>query len=312
MSADNDLLPEEFGAAAGEAIAHAMSLPFVEQAAVLAEAGLFCIPLAEEVGGMGLDLTFVLPVVQAAGQAQLRFPLVEQILLAQAFAGQSIGEAFIAGEKLGTILWGGAASAAHVENADYILLPSGKGAALFDKQALEITYDHKLDPEFPQASLAQGAAAPLAELSEEAYGKLRQDALALQAAFAIGAGIGALQRTVEYLQTRVQFGRPLTAKQAVRHQLARMKMLSDISEVTLARAFKTDEYGAPRDLSVAFAAALQNAIFILEKSIHLHGGMGFTWELPLHYSLRDLRKIDAAFKGSKTVQAIGQSFIDAA
>lgn len=312
MSADTDLLPEEFGAAAAEAISHAMTLAFDAQAAVLAEAGLFAITLPEDQGGMGLGLTFALPVVQAAGQLQLRWPLVEQILLAQACAGTEVGEALVAGAAIGTIAWGGPCSASHIKAADYVLLPQGDGAVLLTKEGLDLTLDAKLDPDFPQATVAAGSAQVVATLSGADYAKLRDNALALQAAFAIGAGIGALDRTVGYLQTRVQFGRPLSAKQAVRHQLARMKMLSDISVATLDRAFKSDEYGAPRDLASAFSAALSNAIFILEKSIHLHGGMGFTWEVPLHYSLRDLRKIDAAFKGSKVVQSIGQAFIDAA
>lgn len=37
------------------------------------------------------------------------------------------------------------------------------------------------------------------------------------------------------------------------------------------------------------------AAFVIEKAIHLHGGMGFTWEVPLHYALREVRKLDAAF-----------------
>lgn len=312
MSTQSDLLPEEFGAAAGDAIRHALDSAFADQAGILAEAGLFAITLPEDAGGMGLDLTFVLPVAKAAGALQLRWPLVEQILLAQAFAGSEIGDALVAGDKIGTIVWGGAGSAGFVDQADYVLIAQGEGAALYRRDGLEVEIDAKLDPDFPQATVAAGASVPVANLSVDAFAALRQDALALQAAFAIGAGIGALDQSVAYMQTRVQFGRPLSAKQAVRHHLARMKMLSDISEATLTRAFKADEFGTKRGVETAFAAALANAIFITEKAIHLHGGMGFTWELPLHYSLRDLRKIDAAFKTSKSLQAIGQAFIDAA
>lgn len=312
MSTQSDLLPEEFGAAAGDAIRHALDSAFADQTQILAQAGLFAITSPEDAGGMGLDLTFALPVAKAAGELQLRWPLVEQILLAQAFAGSEIGEALVAGDKVGTIAWGSAGAAQFVDQADYVLIALGGGAALYPREGLEVHIDAKLDPDFPQAAVACGTSAPVASLSAQAFAALRQDALALHAAFAIGAGIGALERSVAYMQTRVQFGRPLSAKQAVRHHLARMKMLSDISEATLTRAFKADEFGQARSIESAFAAALANAIFITEKAIHLHGGMGFTWELPLHYSLRDLRKIDAAFQAGKSLQAIGQAFIDAA
>ena len=53
----------------------------------------------------------------------------------------------------------------------------------------------------------------------------------------------------------------------------------------------------PRDTQPALAGALANAAFVIEKAIHLHGGMGFTWEVPLHRALRAVRKLDAAFAG---------------
>jgi alkylation response protein AidB-like acyl-CoA dehydrogenase len=57
------------------------------------------------------------------------------------------------------------------------------------------------------------------------------------------------------------------------------------------------------------ANALASAAFVLEKSIHLHGGMGFTWEVPLHYALREVRKFDAAFGSGALASQVGRDFI---
>ncbi len=57
------------------------------------------------------------------------------------------------------------------------------------------------------------------------------------------------------------------------------------------------------------ANALASAAFVLEKSIHLHGGMGFTWEVPLHYALREVRKFDAAFGSGALASQVGLDFI---
>jgi alkylation response protein AidB-like acyl-CoA dehydrogenase len=57
---------------------------------------------------------------------------------------------------------------------------------------------------------------------------------------------------------------------------------------------------------------LSSAAFVLEKSIHLHGGMGFTWELPLHYALREVRKFDAAFGAGALASQAGRDFIQSA
>ncbi|MGN5479322.1 hypothetical protein ACTMU2_27435 [Cupriavidus basilensis] len=42
------------------------------------------------------------------------------------------------------------------------------------------------------------------------------------------------------------------------------------------RAMARNEYGAARSARPALAGAIANAAFVIEKAIHLHGGMGFT------------------------------------
>jgi alkylation response protein AidB-like acyl-CoA dehydrogenase len=111
------------------------------------------------------------------------------------------------------------------------------------------------------------------------------------------------------MSTRVQFGRPLSAKQAVRHLLARMRLLQEASSAGIQRVLSADEYGNVRATQPVLANALVNAAFVLEKSIHLHGGMGFTWEVPLHYALREVRKFDAAFGSGSLAQQVGRDFI---
>jgi len=107
----------------------------------------------------------------------------------------------------------------------------------------------------------------------------------------------------------VQFGRPLSSKQAVRHLLARMRLLSEASNAGIQRVLCPDEYGSLRNAQPVLANALANAAFVLEKSIHLHGGMGFTWALPLHYALREVRKFDAAFGSGALTSQVGLDFI---
>jgi alkylation response protein AidB-like acyl-CoA dehydrogenase len=55
---------------------------------------------------------------------------------------------------------------------------------------------------------------------------------------------------------------------------------------------------------------LAQTAFVLEKALHLHGGMGFTWELPLHHALREVRKFDAAFGAGALAQATGRAFVE--
>ncbi|GGA75143.1 hypothetical protein GCM10011385_31460 [Nitratireductor aestuarii] len=315
---DDSLRPEDFAEAAGAAITDAEGKSFAEKTAVLAENGLFGVIVAEEQGGLGLDLSFGIPIVAVAGKLQLRYPLVEQMLVASALAGEDIGAAIVGGEKTAAIAWQGsleegyATHATFVADADYVLVASGEGAALLDRASGEVQEDPSLDPDYPQYTLKLEGAATVATLSAEAFAKLKFKAKVLYGAFAAGAGEGAMDRAASHMAGRVQFGRPLSAKQAVRHTMARMKLLTETSYAGLQRAIAQDEFGAARDVDTAFAGAIGNSCFIIEKAIHLHGGMGFTWELPLHCSLRDVRKIDAAFNTGGVVKSIGKAFIAAA
>ncbi len=312
---DDDLRPEEFAQAAGEAIHDALPRDFRDAARVLAEAGLFGVCAAEADGGLGLPIDFALPIAHAAGKLRLRFPLPEQMLLAQAFAGTPIAAALASGDRIATIAWQGslcegvAGHARQVTRCDWVLVREGDGAALVEVAGLHHEEDGSLDPESPQGWLYLDGATVVARLDAAARAALDNAACLLMAALANGAAEGALEAAATYMATRVQFGRPLSAKQAVRHLLARMKLLQEASGAAVHRALARNEYGEARSARPALAGAIANAAFVIEKAIHLHGGMGFTWELPLHYSLREVRKLDAAFGAGALARAVGQEFI---
>lgn len=82
-SHDESLRPEEFAEAAAAAIADAQSHDFSTMASVLAEAGSVGVCAPEDDGGLNLSLAFAVPIAQQAGKLRLRFPLVEQVLVAR-------------------------------------------------------------------------------------------------------------------------------------------------------------------------------------------------------------------------------------
>ncbi len=316
---DDSLRPEEFAEAAAAAIEDAQGRSVRDAARVLAEAGLLGISAPEDDGGLGLGLAFALPIAEVGGKLQVDFPLVETLVLAKALAGTAEGAALVAGEKLATLAWQGdlasglAGHAKQAADCDWALVADGKGgAALVEIASVEPDADPSLDPERPQYWLRLAGGRVVATLDAQAYAALLAEARILTAAWLNGAAKGALERTATYMATRVQFGRPLSAKQAVRHWLSRMHLQWEASRAAVLRTLATDEYGQARDTRTALAVSIATAAFILEKSIHLHGGMGFTWELPLHIALRDVRKTDAAFGSGAMTKAIGQDFIRAA
>ena len=313
---DNDLKPEEFAQAAAEAITDAQTRDFRGAAQVLAHAGLCGVCALEDAGGLALGIEFALPIVAEAGKLRLQWPLFETILIAKALGDSPLAAELVGGERMATWALQGslqdklAGHARYAKDCDWVLVADGQGGgALLDLSSVEIQSDEALDPEHPQSWLTLDSAKVLAELDVATFAALLRDSHILIAGFVNGAAEAALATTAAYMSTRVQFGRPLSAKQAVRHLLARMRLLQEASNAGIQRVLATDEYGSVRRTQPVLANALVNAAFVLEKSIHLHGGMGFTWEVPLHYALREVRKFDAAFGSGSLAQQVGRDFI---
>jgi len=94
-----------------------------------------------------------------------------------------------------------------------------------------------------------------------------------------------LDRTVEYVGQRFQFGRAIGSFQAIKHRLADMMVRVETAKTAALYAdCVVDE--APAELSEAAAIAksyCSDALFeIAGHAIQLHGGIGFTWEHDAH------------------------------
>ena len=108
----------------------------------------------------------------------------------------------------------------------------------------------------------------------------------------VGGAERALYVARDYVLERRAFGRIVGGFQAVKHKLAEI-----YAEIELARAHAY--YGAwalatgaaelPRAAAAARVAATGAYTLAAEESLHLHGGIGFTWEMDCHLHLRRAR-----------------------
>ena len=113
----------------------------------------------------------------------------------------------------------------------------------------------------------------------------RRRALAALALEAVGIASQALALGVEHAKSREQFGRPIGAYQAVSHKLA-----DSYVELELARSLAywaawgiaEDEGEAEQAAVAAKAYSADAAVAACERAIQVCGGMGFTWDHPLH------------------------------
>jgi len=105
--------------------------------------------------------------------------------------------------------------------------------------------------------------------------------LVVLAADLCGAAEWQLQTTAEYARVRTQFDRPIGFFQAVKHPIVNMMVAVDRARSLLyaaACAVDTEPGQALRLARMAKAAASDAAAFCSDRSVQLHGGIGFTWE----------------------------------
>ncbi|WP_327403294.1 acyl-CoA/acyl-ACP dehydrogenase [Streptomyces sp. NBC_01288] len=104
---------------------------------------------------------------------------------------------------------------------------------------------------------------------------------AVLAAEAVGAADRALERTVQYVKQREQFGRAIGSFQAVKHRLADVYV--QVQAAKSAAYYAAWAIGREeRAGGLALAQALEALRTAAAEGIQLHGGIGFTWEHDAH------------------------------
>lgn len=115
---------------------------------------------------------------------------------------------------------------------------------------------------------------------------------ALLAAEQVGGAQRCLDMAVEYAKTRIQFGRPIGAFQAIKQRLADMLIQVESGRsaaYAAARAASDDDPELPAIARVAALTATEAFNYVSAQNIQLHGGIGFTWEHDAHLYFKRAR-----------------------
>jgi alkylation response protein AidB-like acyl-CoA dehydrogenase len=110
---------------------------------------------------------------------------------------------------------------------------------------------------------------------------LGDNAAAVLACESVGAADRVLERTVEYVKQREQFGRLIGSFQAVKHRLADVYVQVQAARSAAYYAAWATTHGE-RVGGLALAQALEALRGAAAEGIQLHGGIGFTWEHEAH------------------------------
>jgi alkylation response protein AidB-like acyl-CoA dehydrogenase len=129
-------------------------------------------------------------------------------------------------------------------------------------------------------------ATPAEPLSGDALAALRDAAWTMLAADMLGASAAMIAKAVDYAQERKQFGRVIGSFQAVKHLCAEMAaQLEPCRALVWYAANAAQDAPAEAPLMAAHAKALLGDVgrFVARTATEVHGGMGFTDLVGLHY-----------------------------
>ena len=123
--------------------------------------------------------------------------------------------------------------------------------------------------------------------------------IAAMCAESVGIMAALDEATLEYLKTRKQFGQPIGRFQALQHRMVDMVIATEqarsMAMMAAVKADSTDAAERRRALSAARAYIGQQARFVGQQAVQLHGGMGVVDELNVSHWFKRLTMINATF-----------------
>lgn len=268
--------------------------------AQILDLGLTGVMVPEAKGGLGLDETDFVLIAQACGHAALPEPLVE--LAGVVLPLLAAVEHPRAGEWLAKALEGEATVAlghpsnpfvADADTAGALLLVHDGGLHLVERSAVELIAQPSIDPFRRLSRVVWTPSADTLIADAAAAAPLLATALERGAVFAAAQCIGLAERSVElavdYAKERTQFGKPIGVNQAVKHLLSTAQVKIEFARPVVFAA--AAEIAADNALSRARAshaklAAAEAASLAARTAIQVHGAMGYSWEVDVHFLLK--------------------------
>ncbi|MDO3394644.1 acyl-CoA dehydrogenase family protein [Nocardioides sp. SOB44] len=262
----------------------------------LAEQGVHALLVPEEHGGMGATPVELVLALELVGRHAVPGPWVESVAyLPVALGSGPVVEALAEG-GLGTV-----ALAPHVPyalDADlaehrYVVVDGALHGAEVGEQHTSVDGTRRLFSVTPTGTgqdTGQDTGLGTGDL-DRAF----DTAVLACAAQLLGAGERLLDDAVAYVKQRRQFGREIGSYQAIKHQLADVRIALDFARPLVHGAALADPATFGRDASAAKLAAADAAYLAARVALQVHGAVGYTLELDLSLWITKVRALVAAW-----------------
>ncbi|MDP9865751.1 MULTISPECIES: acyl-CoA dehydrogenase family protein [Streptosporangium] len=297
------------------------------------EIGVAGLLVPEEYGGAGASAREVAVVLEELGRAVAPVPFLTSSVLATAallrVGEEDLIQELASGETTAALavslaaspyrplpetvtvtdrgtLDGAVRAVAGADVADVLLVPVGRALYQVAAEHVQVDVAPSLDLTRPIATVT------FSDTPGEAIGSLDvREVLSfgagLLASEQLGVAEWCLEATLAYIKERHQFARPVGSFQAIKHRMADLWL--DVVRARAAARNAADllaavPYGAAAveaveagELAAAVAKSWcsEVAVRVAEESVQLHGGIGMTWEHPVHLYLKRAKSTEIAF-----------------
>ena len=262
--------------------------------------GLLGMLVPESRGGMGLGLADFIGIAEAAGYVALPEPLVELAgitipLLAsldddQGLLGSAIGGNVVAiGHPANRLV-------ADADGAVALLLPHGDEVHLVQRVDVALERAESFDP-FRRLFAVEWTPSP-ATLVAGSWGNAAARGSLFAAAQMIGLAQRCIDMSVAYAKDRSQFGKPIGSYQAVKHLLANAQVKVEFARPVVHAAAAELPLGTPAARARAAHAKIAAgaaADLAARTAVQVHGAMGITWEVDVHFFLKRIMALRSAW-----------------
>lgn len=276
---------------------------------MIREMGLLGLLAPEAKGGLGLTLVDFIGIAEAAGYVGLPEPLVELAGITVPLLAAMPDD----GGLLARVLEGAVVALGHPTNpfvacasrAEAYLLGDGDSVHVVERQDVTLTAQAGFDPFRDLAKV--GFTPSPGTNAATGWGDAADRGALLAAAQMIGLAQRCVDLSVAYAKDRMQFGKPIGSYQAVKHMVASAQVKIEFARPVVHAAAAELPLGtlaARARVAHAKIAAGEAAELAARTAVQVHGAMGMTWEVDLHFFLKRAFALNQAWGTPATHRAI--------
>ena len=268
--------------------------------------GVAALGIPEEYDGAGFSLFESLVVLEEVGRSLAPSPLLSSLITSEALLAAADEDAkarllprIAMGEVAAFAVGAEAVDVLDGDLATVLVVATDDGLYEVDPEASARTWTPTMDQTIRLATVSTDLSRAT-RIGDGPAARARAEQVGAVGAAALAAGLSAraLEMTVAYSKERVQFGRQIGSFQALKHRMADMLVLAEMSRsASWAASYAVATRSADADelTHVAKAYCSDAVAHLAGETVQLHGGIAITWEHDAHLVLKRAHALGQLF-----------------